>query len=333
MIFYLALMLILGIESTCDEMACAVVRDGKEILSNCIASQADLHAIYGGVVPELACRRHIEVLRPMMEQACKDAGITLQDVDAVAAARGPGLIGAVMIGFNAGKALAWGLGKPFIAIHHIEAHLYAPFMDHHIPLPALGVVVSGGHTTLVKIDEIGSYTLIGETIDDAIGEAFDKVAKMLGLPYPGGPHVERLALQGDPKQQLFKAGRIKEKPYHFSFSGLKTAVLYRLRDQPNASKADIATGFQEAALGDVVKKSLKAAEQFDCQSIVLGGGVTQSTRLKELFSKSKLPLFWPGPELSLDNAAMIAGLAYPQFQRQGGDPLSSRAQPRIALIS
>ncbi len=324
-------MLVLGIESTCDETACAVVRDGKEVLSNVIASQADLHAVYGGVVPELACRRHIEVLRPTIEEACKQAGVTLEEIDLIAAARGPGLIGAIMIGLSAAKSLALGLNKPFVGVNHIEAHLYAPFMDHDIPLPALGVVASGGHTSLMLIESLGNYQLIGETIDDAVGESFDKVAKMLGLPYPGGPHIEKLAQEGNAKRFAFKAGRVKEKPYHFSYSGLKTAVLYKWKELEEKDKADIAASFQEAALGDIVKKAKLAAKELGCKAIVAGGGVTHSLRLRAMLESAEVPVFWPGEGLSLDNAAMIAGLGYQQYKMQGEDPFSIRAETRIAI--
>jgi N6-L-threonylcarbamoyladenine synthase len=337
--------LVLGIESTCDETACSVVREGKEILSSVIASQVDLQSLYGGVVPELACRRHIDVLRPVVEQAIAEASVTLADIDLVAVARGPGLIGAILIGLTAAKALAFGLGKPFIGVNHVEAHLYAVAMSHDepLPFPALGVIVSGGHTSLVRMEGFGRYVTLGQTLDDAIGEAFDKVATLMGLPYPGGPQIERLARDGDPEKFPLKRGIIKGEPLSFSFSGLKTAVMYRIKG-PNSNKRSetlisdedkphLAAAFQEAALGDVVDKALLAASQYDCQSIVCGGGVTHNRRLRELFAKkSSLPVYWPADGLSMDNAAMIAGLGYHRYQEQGcGDPLSLEAATRIPL--
>lgn len=336
-------MLVLGIETTCDETACSIVQDGKEILSNVIASQTDLHAQYGGVFPELACRKHIDTLIPVIEEAIVQAGIGKRAIDLVAVAKGPGLIGALLIGLNAAKALSLAWKKPFVGVNHVEAHLYAAMMGGKEPLyPSLGVVISGGHTFLVRILEIGKYEMIGQTVDDAIGEAFDKVAVMLGLPYPGGPAIEMLAKKGDPSRYFFKPGRVKEKPWDFSFSGLKTNVLYTVKGQnqnknapstiTEAEKPHIAAAFQETALRDVVNKALLAAQTFDCQAIYLGGGVSNNGRLRELFKLSPIPVFWPPQGLSLDNAAMIAGLGYHLFQKQGhGDGLDLEPMARIQL--
>lgn len=330
-------MLVLGIESTCDETACAVVRDGKEILSNIVASQIDLHKEYGGVVPELACRRHIDLIMPVIDQAITEAGITLSQIDLIAVAHGPGLIGALLIGLNTAKALSLAIQKPFIGVNHIEAHLYAALMSHKesITFPCLGVVASGGHTALIHMKQLGDYTLIGQTVDDAIGEAFDKVAKLLGLPYPGGPQIEELAHQGNPNRYPFKAGRVKGRPFDFSFSGLKTAVLYTLRDldPQELNPSDIAASFQRAALGDVVKKTLVAAKEYEINTIVLGGGVTNNQTLRELFSKEgkgQYSFIWPSHGLSLDNAAMIGGLGFYRYQIQGkGDPIDLDPMTRI----
>jgi N6-L-threonylcarbamoyladenine synthase len=340
-------MLVLGIESTCDETACAVVQNGKEILSNVISSQIDLHKEYGGVVPELACRRHVDVMIPVLDEAIKQAGITLDEIDLISVAYGPGLIGALLIGLNTAKALSVALNKPFIGVNHVEAHLYAAIMSHptKISFPCLGVVLSGGHTALVLIKEIGSYELIGQTVDDAIGEAFDKVAKMLELPYPGGPKIELLAQEGDPKKFPFKPGRIKGKPLDFSFSGLKTAVLYTLRGQNLSSsnmtpteelRRDISASFQQAALSDVIQKTLMASDKYQCNTIVFGGGVTNNRRLRELFNKAALNkiCIWPATELTLDNAAMIAGLGYHQFLKKGeGDFIDLEPLVRIPFDS
>jgi N6-L-threonylcarbamoyladenine synthase len=335
-------MKVLGIESTCDETACAIVEDGKIILAQVIASQVDLHTQYGGVYPELACRRHFDILFPLIEQTLKKAGVGKDAIDLIAVAHAPGLIGALLMGLTAAKGLALAWNKPFVGVNHVEAHLYAAMMHETPQFPALGVVISGGHTLLVKIHELGRYEVIGSSVDDAIGEAFDKVAVLLDLPYPGGPEIERLALKGDPKRYPFKAGVVKGQPWDFSFSGLKTNVLYTLKGQncdrkapsivPEADKPHIAAGFQEAALGDIVKKSLEASDVFGCKMIFLGGGVTQNKRLRELFKKSPIPVFFPPAGLSLDNAAMIAGLGYQVYLRKGqGDSFDLEPLPRIPL--
>lgn len=335
-------MLVLGIETTCDETACAVVAGGKKILSNVVASQTDLHVQYGGVFPELACRRHHDALIPVISEALQEAGVQKHDVDLIAVAKGPGLIGALLLGLNSAKALALAWKKPFVGVNHVEAHLYAAMMGcDELLFPALGVVISGGHTFLVKIENIGAYTLIGQTVDDAIGEAFDKVAVMLGLPYPGGPAIEALAQKGDPSRYTFKPGRVKENPWSFSFSGLKTNVLYTVKGQnqdkkapsvvSEAEKPHIAAAFQETALRDIVEKSLRAVEMFDCKAIYLGGGVSNNGRLRALFQNSPVPVFWPPKGLSLDNAAMIAGLGYHVYQRQGADGLDLEPMTRIPL--
>lgn len=336
-------MLVLGIETTCDETACAIVRDGREILSNVVTSQIDLHAEYGGVVPELSCRRHVDVIIPVIKQALDQANLTFEMIDLFAVAYGPGLIGALLIGITAAKTLALTFDKPFIGVNHVEAHLYAALMSQSAPVqfPCLGVVLSGGHTALVRMDDIGTYKLIGETADDAIGEAFDKVAKLLGLPYPGGPQIEALAKKSNKNRFHFKGGKVKGRPLDFSFSGLKTAVLYALKGQNETQseniwseqdKADVAAAFQQAALMDIVEKTMIAAEQYDCRTIVFGGGVTNNQELRKMMAehaKGK-ELLWPSLGLSLDNAAMIAGLGYHTFLKKGrSDPIDLEAATRI----
>ncbi len=333
-------MLVLGIESTCDETAIAVVRDGKEILSNVIASQADLHAQYGGVFPEMACRRHIEMCQPVLKEALEKADVTLDQIDLIAVAHGPGLIGALLIGLNFAKGLALGADKPLVGVNHIEAHLYAAMMQEPVPLPSLGVVISGGHTSLVQINDIGNYELIGQTQDDAIGEAFDKVARLLELPYPGGPQIEQLAKQGDPNRYPFKVGRIKGRPFDFSFSGLKTAVLYTVKGQnrdknsplmiSEQDKCDVAASFQQAAFASLTEKILLASQKYQPHAIVLGGGVSNNQTLRaHLKQQTNCPLFWPANGLSLDNGAMIAGLGYHLFRAKGADTLDINAVTRI----
>lgn len=337
-------MKVLGIESTCDETACAIVEDGKTILAQSIASQTDLHQQYGGVFPELACRRHFDILLPLVQETLQKAGLSPSDIDLIAVARGPGLIGALLLGLTAAKGLALSWSRPFVGVNHVEAHLYAAIMGCEAPLfPALGVVISGGHTLLTKIHEIGTYETLGSTVDDAVGEAFDKVAVLLDLPYPGGPEVEKLAMKGDASRYPFKPGIVKGRPWDFSLSGLKTNVLYTLKGQncgrkapsllPDSEKAHVAAGFQEAALGDIVKKTRAAAETFGCKMIFLGGGVTQNKRLQALLKESPIPVVFPPPGLSLDNAAMIAGLGFHQFHHHEcrGDSFDLEPLPRIPL--
>lgn len=337
-------MIVLGIESSCDETACSLVKDGKEILSSVVRSQYEVHEKLGGVFPELACRKHIDALIPVLKAALSEASVGFKQIDLIAAARGPGLMGALLIGLNAAKALSYAWNVPFVGVNHVEAHLYAAMMPLDvIDWPALGVVISGGHTFLVKIDALGLYTFLGGTQDDAIGEAFDKIAHLLELPYPGGPHIEALAKNGDPSRFAFKPGTVKQHPLDFSFSGLKTHVLYTIKGQ-NGSKhspvllsererADVAASFQEVALRDVVHKALLAAELQGCKTLFCGGGVSNNQRLRALFAAlSPWPVHYPAPGLSLDNAAMIAGLGFHQFQRDHrGDGLDLEPLTRIPL--
>jgi N6-L-threonylcarbamoyladenine synthase len=332
----------LGIESTCDETGCAVVKDGIEILSNCIASQEELHAPFGGVFPELASRRHAEALIPLVQIALREAGIAPKELSLIAAAKGPGLIGPLLIGLNGAKAFALGWDLPFIGVNHVEAHLYAAMMaSQTFQFPALGAVVSGGHTFLVHILDIGRYNLIGTTVDDAMGEAFDKVASLLGLGYPGGPALEQLAKSGDPHRYPFKAGKVKENPWNFSFSGLKTNVLYTLKGQDGKGIAlaeemrpHVAASFQEAAFSELIQKIKQALNAFPSSAIYIGGGVSnsQTLRLKLAHAQLPVPIYWPTAGLSLDNGAMIAGLGYQLFTKYGQrDGFDLQPLPRIPL--
>lgn len=337
-------MLVLGIESTCDETACSIVQDGKHILSSIIASQHDIHSQYGGVFPELACRRHVEVILPVIQEALDKANVSFKEIDLISVAKGPGLIGALVIGMNAAKSLSLAWNKPFIGVNHVEAHLYAAMMDNPMQFPAIGLVISGGHTFLVKIEDVGSYQLIGSTVDDAIGEAFDKVASLMGVSYPGGPVIEKIAKEVTSSPYSFKAGVVKGFPFDFSFSGLKTNVLYTLRGQNAESrenlsltdqqKSEIAYAFQEAALSDIVKKASLACEHFSAKALYVGGGVSCNMRLRDLM-KGKLPnfpIYFPSKGLSLDNAAMIAGLGYHRYLMQGkGDSWDLVPQARLPL--
>ncbi len=327
-------MLVLGIESTCDEMAAAVVEDGVVIHTNVVASQD--HRRYGGVFPELAARTHVDQLLPVLSEALVEA------VDLVAVAKGPGLVGPLLVGLTAAKGLALAWDKPFVGVNHVEAHLYAAMMGVREWLfPALGIVISGGHTIMVKIKDVGVYEMIGRSVDDAIGEAFDKVAALLGLPYPGGPAVEAMAKNGDAGRFAFRAGEVKHHPWDFSFSGLKTQVLYAVKGQngkkgsesviAEKDKPDIAAAFQEAALGAILAKAREAVQSFDCKTVYVGGGVSNNRRLRALFEGFERPVFWPPAGLSLDNAAMIAGLGYHVYKRQGGDRLDLEAVPILPL--
>lgn len=340
-------MLVLGIESTCDETSASIVENGSNILSNVVSSQEMLHAPYGGVIPELACRRHVDVIIPVVEEALKQAGISLKDLDLIAAAKGPGLMGALLIGLNAAKALSFASQIPFLGVNHLEAHLYAAIMEEKIPIsfPALGLILSGGHTALLRVQSLGDYQLLGVTVDDAVGEAFDKVASMLDLPYPGGRYIEQLALKGDPYKYAFHAGKCKQNPLNFSYSGLKTNVLYTIKGQnqekqapsiiPESEKPHIAASFQRAAFTDIVNKTLLVLDDFPCKSIILGGGVCCNQALRKMFKEAipHLPIYWPKPILSCDNGAMIAGLAYHKYIKQGhGDTYALKAMPRIPTL-
>jgi N6-L-threonylcarbamoyladenine synthase len=276
------------------------------------------------VVPELACRRHMDVIIPVVEQAMREAAILPQEVGAIAVAYGPGLVGPLLVGINCAKGLSFAWNKPIVGVNHVEAHLYAALMSSHDPIefPLLGMVVSGGHTAIVLIEKLGSYQVLGQTVDDAAGEAFDKVAKLLGLPYPGGPEVEKLAKEGNPERFPLKGGRCKNNPMNFSFSGLKTAVMHALKDAivvDDQFKRDLCASFQRAALEDLLDKALRVQENTGCRGILFGGGVTNNCALRELFAAKapSLKCYFPSRELSLDNASMIAGLGYHVLLERG----------------
>ena len=307
-------MLLLALESSCDETAAAVVRDGREVLVNLIASQVDLHAVYGGVVPELASRRHLEVINPLVTEALKTAGITKRELDGVVVTRGPGLVGALLVGLSFAKAFAYGLQIPLVGVHHIEGHILAIQLEQQVEYPFLAVAISGGHTHLFRVDGIGQYRLLGRTVDDAAGEAFDKVAKMLGLPYPGGPVIDKLAAASDDGGIVFPRPLLKKKTLDFSFSGMKTAVLNYLNNLGSAPDekqiSQIAAAFQTAVVDVVTRKTLMAAEQEDLSRIVIAGGVACNSGLRkrfaELAKRQRLEVHFPSPILCADNAAMLA---------------------------
>ena len=326
-------MLTLGIETSCDETSAAVVEGERRILSNIVASQFDLHSRYGGVVPELACRRHVEVVSQTVETALGEAGVTMGEIGLISVVKGPGLIGALLIGVAFGKALARALGQPIVGVNHVEAHLYSAVMSNEaVAFPAIGLVISGGHTMLFLMEDFGSYRWLGGTVDDAVGEAGDKVATLLGLPYLGGPLVEKLAKGGDPTAEKFPRAMMRRTSYDFSYSGLKTAVLYRVKGYGGrrldadvitaAERAGIAASYQAAAFEPLVKKTMWAAEEFAAHSAVVCGGVSRNQALREMFETAAttrgVPAYFPAKELCTDNAAMVAGLGawraarYPQ---------------------
>ena len=308
-------MITLGIETSCDETAVAVVEDGFSVRSNLIASQVDLHRRFGGVVPEVAARAHVEALNPLMEEALQEAGVWFGDIDTVAVTVGPGLVGALLVGMAAAKAVALATGAVFVGVHHLEGHIWANFLEHGPPEPPyVCLVVSGGHTMLVHVPEPHRHEVLGQTLDDAAGEAFDKVARLLGLGFPGGPAVDAMARNGDPQAIRFPRAMEDSADFDFSLSGLKTAVLRHVKAQREAGQeidlADVAASFQEAIADVQVKKTLLAAKKLSVGTVLLGGGVVANTRLRERMQTEGegvgLRVLYPSLELCTDNAAMIA---------------------------
>lgn len=328
--------LVLGIETSCDETAVAVVRDGTEVLSSVVSSQVDLHARYGGVVPEVASRAHTELLVPVTAQALVEAGVTGRQLAAVAATTGPGLVGALLVGVSAAKAFALTWQVPFVAVNHLEAHLYAALLEEpDLAFPLVVLIVSGGHTMLVEMLDHGDYRLLGETLDDAAGEAFDKVARFLGLGYPGGPAIDNAALDGDPSAIAFPRA-MRNEGLDFSFSGLKTAVVNHVRENPDVSTADVAASFQAAVVDVLVEKSRRAAADVGARALALGGGVAANTLLREQFlgacADDGIQGFIPTRSMCTDNAAMIAAAGWYRHQRLGPSPLDTGADPRDRLF-
>ncbi len=326
-------MLILGIETSCDETAAAVVADGRRVLSDVVATQFDLHADYGGVVPELAARRHLENILPVIRAAITQGGITLQDLHAIAVTQGPGLIGALVIGFAVAKSLAYSLNLPLVGVHHLQAHIAAPFLSEPAPaFPFIALVVSGGHTNLYKVAGFREISLLGRSRDDAAGEAFDKVAKLLHLGFPGGIAVEKLSGQGNPRAFALPRPRIDQEPLTFSYSGLKTAVATLLKKDPEIlattqSAADLAASFQEAVVDSLVSRALLAVRKYDCPRLVVAGGVAANRRLRQELeiqtAAAGVALFLPSLKLCTDNAAMVAAMGYQLLQ--AGERLDLRA--------
>ncbi len=324
----------LGIETSCDETSVAVLRDGREILSNIVYSQAHLHEKYGGVVPEVASRNHIKKLPFVVKEALDQAGITFSDISLVGATYGPGLVGPLLVGLSYAKAVAYALNKPFVGVNHLEGHIFAHYLENpDAPPPFVALIVSGGHTLLVEVRAYGEYEILGETRDDAAGEAFDKVGKLLGLGYPAGAALDRLARQGNPKALALPRPMLDSDSLEFSFAGLKTAIVYYLRDHPDADRADVAASFQEAVVDVLVEKTLRAARQRNIKRVIVVGGVAANSRLRErLLSQKNLHVFFPKMELCTDNAAMIAACAYFRHTELGqSDPFDLAPQPGLSL--
>jgi N6-L-threonylcarbamoyladenine synthase len=336
-------MIILGIETSCDETSASVVEDGIKVHSNIVASQQELHSRFGGVVPEIACRAHTDTIITVIDKAVTEANIKINDINAISVANTPGLIGALLIGLTTAKTLSWLLGIPLITINHLHAHIYASEIEHEdIDYPAISLVVSGGHTSLFLTQSETRHTQVGGTIDDAAGEAFDKVGKILGLGYPAGPEIDAISQKGNEKAILFPRSYLKKDSLDFSFSGVKTAVLYHClgQDSKNAGEmpelkdreiADLAASFQEAVVDVLVNKTIFAATKFSARSIILGGGVACNSRLRQRLTDAAkqrdIPLYYPSKKLCMDNAAMVAGLAYHKYNEEAFSGLEVEAMP------
>jgi len=331
-------MRVLGIETSCDETGVAIYDGNEGLLGHALYSQVDLHAQYGGVVPELASRDHVRKLLPLVRQAIDESGINSSDINGIAYTAGPGLVGALLVGAAAGRSLAWAWRVPAIAIHHMEGHLLAPMLEANPPeFPFLALLVSGGHTLLVEVDGVGRYRVLGDSIDDAVGEAFDKTASLLGLAYPGGPALAKLALQGDPQRFTFPRPMTDRPGLDFSFSGLKTFALYSWREsaQTQQDRADIARAFEEAVADTLAIKCRRAVAQTGLKTLVVAGGVGANVRLRarldELMSKEGGRTCYPRPEFCTDNGAMIAYAGYRRLRAGQAESLSIKAIPRWSL--
>lgn len=334
---------ILGIETSCDETAAAIVEGGGSVLSSVVSSQVDLHARYGGVVPEIASRAHVDLVVPVVAQAFVEAGLSDRptdgqpcEVDAVAATYGPGLVGALLVGVSAAKALALAWDLPFIAVNHLEAHLYAALLEEpDLELPVVVLLVSGGHTMFVHMEDHGRYRVLGSTIDDAAGEAFDKVARYLGLGYPGGPAIDKLAVKGDREGVRFPRPMVGDGTLDVSFSGLKTAVVNHVRKNPSVRTEDVAASFQEAVVDVLVTKVQAAVREVGAKGMCLGGGVAANSRLRERFLEASeaegIRGFLPSRAMCTDNAAMVASAAWYRWRSDGPSPLDTGALPNLGL--
>ena len=331
---------ILAIESSCDETAAAVVKNGRKVLSNVIFSQIELHKLYGGVVPEIASRKHIEKINQVIGEALSEAKMALNDMTAIAVTYGPGLVGALLVGVSAAKAISFASGIPLVGVHHIEGHISANYIENKdLEPPFLCLVVSGGHTHLVVVKDYGEYEIIGRTRDDAAGEAFDKVARAIGLGYPGGPKIDKLAKEGNPDAIYFPRARVEESAYDFSFSGLKSAVLNYLNScemkGESVNRADVAASFQKAVIDVLVGHALAAAEDYHINKFAIAGGVASNSSLRSAFEaecKARgITFYHPSPILCTDNAAMIGAAGYYEYQKGVCSGLDLNAQPNLKL--
>ena len=331
---------ILAIESSCDETAAAVVRNGREVLSNVISSQIELHKIYGGVVPEIASRKHIEKINQVINEALKDADMTLDEMDAIAVTYGPGLVGPLLVGVAEAKAISYAKQKPLIGVHHIEGHIAANYIEHpDLKPPFMCLVVSGGHSHLVNVHDYGKFDIIARTRDDAAGEAFDKVARAIGLGYPGGPKIDKLSKEGNAKAIAFPKASVRDSEYDFSFSGVKSAVLNylnkcKMQDLP-INEADIAASFQKAVVDVLVENTLKAAKELGVTKLAMAGGVASNQTLrasmKAACEEAEIELVYPSPLLCTDNAAMIGAAAYYEYQSGTRHGWNLNAVPNLKL--
>lgn len=331
---------ILAIESSCDETAASVCVNGRSIISNVISSQIDIHTLYGGVVPEIASRKHTERINNVVQKALDDAGVTLEDIDAIAVTYGPGLVGALLVGVSFAKALAFGARKPLIGVHHIEGHIAANYIEHpNLEPPFMCLVVSGGHTHLVNVEDYDRFEILGKTRDDAAGEAFDKVARAIGLGYPGGPKIDKVSKEGNPEAVIFPRSKVSDEVYDFSFSGLKSAVLNHLNScqmkGEEIVQADIAASFQAAVVDVLVRNAMEAAKNHGVKRLALAGGVASNTSLREgmkkVCEKNGIELFYPSPILCTDNAAMIGCAGYYEYIRGQRSGLDLNAIPNLKL--
>jgi N6-L-threonylcarbamoyladenine synthase len=330
---------VLGVETSCDETGVAIVEDGR-VLANLIASQVDLHARFGGVVPEVASRAHVEALTPLLDEALEQAGCRFRDLEGVAVTVGPGLVGALLVGMAAAKAVAVATGAPLVGVNHLEGHIYANFLEHEGPLvPCVCLVVSGGHTMLVHMPQEHRYRILGQTVDDAAGEAFDKIARFMGLGFPGGPALDRLAREGDPNAIAFPRAMADSGDYDFSLSGLKTSVLRHVKRERDAGReidlADLAASFQEAIVDVQVTKTMSAAAEFGISTVLLGGGVVANTRLRERMedagASNGVRVLFPSPVLCTDNGAMIARAGASRLELGERTPFDVAADPALVL--
>lgn len=327
----------LGIESSCDETAASVVADGRKILSNRISSQIDIHRAFNGVVPEIASRAHLEIVNELVREALEEANVSFGDLSYAAATTHPGLVGSLLIASQSAKAMSFALGIPFIAVNHLEAHLHAAFIENEdLEFPFIGLLVSGGNTLLCEVRGTGDMRLLGRTGDDAVGEAYDKVAKILGLGYPGGPVIDKLARSAKIRATVFPRMLVRHEDYSFSYSGLKTAVMTYHRNNPGADVAETAWGFQESACEILVRRTMAASKNLGISRIVVAGGVASNSRLRELFAQACVSgekVYFPSPIFCTDNAAMVGVCAYSYYKRGEYTPLSADVSARYSFPS